>query len=110
MEGLSAEEVTNSDIGVSRTRPIPAEQYQPLMRNLWKVIEGIGPDLLGALRRTRELDDRPTLNWWGNVNQHMRSDGTSGAELVLCTEDVARTLQAFRQMLINNPDARFVSG
>src|SRR6266567_6829503 len=36
-EGMTAEQVTGADVSVCRTKPIPAEQYQPLMRNLWKV-------------------------------------------------------------------------
>jgi hypothetical protein len=50
-----------------RTKPIPAEQYQPLMRNLWKVIDEMVPGLLTALRRADELNHSPLLTWWGNV-------------------------------------------
>jgi hypothetical protein len=101
---MSAEQVTGADISVCRTKPIPAEQYQPLMRNLWKVIDEIVPDLLTALRRIDELNNSPLLGWWGNVNQHVKSDGTSGAELVMCPGNVAPTLQSFRQVLTDNPD------
>jgi hypothetical protein len=92
---------------VCRTKPIPAEQYQPLMRNLWKVIDEIVPDLLTALRRTDELHNRPLLAWWGNVNQHVKSGGTSGAELVMYPGNVAPTLKTFRQVLTENPDTVF---
>ena len=77
------------------------------MRNLWKVIDEIVPDLLTALRRTDELNNSPLLAWWGNVNQHVKSGGSSGAELVLCHGNVAPSLQAFRQVLIENPDSVF---
>ena len=93
-DGMSVEQVTGADISVCRTKPIPAEQYQPLMRNLWKVIDEIVPDLLTALRRTDELNNSPLLPWWGNVNQHVKSGGTSGAELVMCPGNVAPTLQS----------------
>ena len=105
-DGVSAEQVTgtSADIGVCRTMPIPAEQYQPFMRNLWKVIDKIVPDLLTARRRARELNDSPLLPGWGTANQHMTSSGTCGADVVLCHGNVAPTLQAFRHMLIDNPD------
>jgi hypothetical protein len=106
-DGMSAVQVTGTDISVCRTKPIPAEQYQPLMRNLWKVIDRIVPDLLTALRRTDELNNSPLLAWWGNVNQHVKSGGTSGAELVLCHGNVAPTLQALGQVLTDNPDIVF---
>ena len=106
-EGMTAEHVTGADISVCRTKPIPAEQYQPLMRNLWKVIDKIVPDLLTALRRTDELKNSPLFAWWGNVNQHVKSGGTSGAELVLCHGNVAPTLKAFRQVLTDNSDTVF---
>jgi hypothetical protein len=106
-ESMTAEQVTGADISVCRTKPIPAEQYQPLMRNLWKVIDEIVPDLLTALRRTDELNSSPLLPWWGNVNQHVKSSGTSGAQLVLCHGNVAPTLKGFRQVLTNNPTTAF---
>jgi hypothetical protein len=103
-DGMSAEQLTGTDVGACRTKPIPAEQYQPLMRNLWKVIDKIVPDLLAALRRTDELNSTPLLPWWGNVNQHVKRSGTSDAEVVLCPSNVAPTLRAFRQVLTDNPD------
>ena len=33
------------------------------MRNLWKVIDKIVPDLLAALRRTDKLNNGPLLTW-----------------------------------------------
>jgi hypothetical protein len=42
-----------------------------------------------------------------NVNQHLKSDGTSGAELVLCPGNVAPILQGFRHVLTDNPDIVF---
>jgi integrase len=106
-DGMSVEQVTGADISVCRTKPIPAEQYQPLMRNLWKVIDEIVPDLLNALRCTDELNNSPNLAWWGNVNQHVKSGGTSGAEVVLCHGNVAPTLKTFRQVLTDNPGIVF---
>ena len=64
-DGMTAEQVTGADIGVCRTKPIPAVQYQPLMRNLWTVIDEIVPDLLTALRCTDVLNNSPLLSWWG---------------------------------------------
>ena len=108
--GLSAEAVTGADVRARRTKPIPAEQYQPLMRNLWKVIDEVVPDLLAARCRLDELNCAPRLPWWGRVNQHVNADVITGADVVLVHGNVAPTLGALRRVLTDNPGLVLAGG
>ena len=67
-EGMSADSVTGVDLSVRRTKPIPAEQYQPLMRNLWKVIDQIVPDVLAAADRADTLNSGSAANVVGRTS------------------------------------------
>jgi hypothetical protein len=103
-EGMSADSVTGVDVSVRRTKPIPAEQYEPLMRNLWKVIDQIVPDVLAAADRADTLKAVPLQTWWANVNQHVAADEIAGADAILAHRNLAPTMQAFRRLLTENPD------
>jgi hypothetical protein len=106
-DGMSAESVTGADISFRRTRPIPAEQYQPLMRNLWKVIDEIAPDVVAAIRRADALDRVPPQIGWGHLNH---GDDIAVAASVIAHSNVAPTLQAFLRLLTENPDVVLASG
>ncbi len=103
-EGMSAERVTGVDLSVRRTMPIPAEQYQPLMRNLWKVIDQIAPDVLAAAQRADTLNSAPLQTWWPNINGRIAADEIAGAEAILAHGNLAPTMQAFRRLLREHPD------
>jgi len=109
-DGMSADAVTGVDVSVRRTKPIPAEQYQPLMRNLWKVLDEIVPDVLAAIRRAETLKDAPLRPWWVNVNQHVQFDDIAGAEAILVHGNLAPTMQAFRRLLADNPGLVLAGG
>ncbi|MGH9154264.1 MAG: hypothetical protein ACRD1K_00030 [Acidimicrobiales bacterium] len=102
-DGMSADRVTGTDVSVRRTQPIPAEQYQPLMRNLWKVIDQVVPDLLAARRRMDELNCASRVPWWGRATEE-DDDVIAGSRVVLAHANVAPTLGAFRRVLTENPD------
>ena len=108
-DGMSAESVTGADVNARRTKPIPAEQYQPLMRNLWKVIDEIVPDVLAAARRADTLNSAALETWWANLNQ-VQADDIAGADAVLAHGNLAPTMQAFRRLLNENPDIILSSG
>lgn len=107
-EGMSAEAVTGADIGVRRTKPIPAEQYQPLMRNLWKVIDEVVPDLLAARRRLDELNAAPRLVPWARANQHPGAGAV--ADVVLAHGNAGPHLSALRRVLTEHPDVVLAGG
>lgn len=106
-DGMSAYSVTGADSTLRRTKPIPAEQYQPLMRNLWKVIDEIAPDLVAAIRRADTLNDVPSRIGWGHLN---RGDDIAVADTVIAHSNVAPTLQAFLRVLHENPDIVLTGG
>jgi len=108
-QGRSAESVTGVDLSVRRTKPIPAEQYQPLMRNLWKVIDQIAPDVLAAAKRADALNRAPLQTWWPNVNQQIAADEIAGTDAILAHRNLAPTMQAFRRLLRENPDISLAS-
>ena len=103
-EGMSAERVTGVDLSARRTKPIPAEQYQPLMRNLWTVIDQIAPDVLAAAHRADTLNSAPLQTWWPNVNERIAADEIAGADAILAHRNLAATMQRFRRLLSENPD------
>ncbi|MGA2930044.1 MAG: hypothetical protein ABSG43_29460, partial [Solirubrobacteraceae bacterium] len=103
-DGRSAESVTGVDGSVRRTKPIPAEQYQPLMRNLWTVIDQFAPDVLAAAQRADTLNGAPLQTWWPNVNQQIAADEIAGTDAILANSLLAPTMQAFRRLLRENPD------
>ncbi len=103
-EGRSADSVTGVDLSVRRTKPIPAEQYQPVMRNLWKVIDQIASDVLAAAHRADTLNRAPLQTWWPNVNGHIAADDIAGADAILAQRNLAPTMQRFRRLLSENPD------
>ena len=108
-EGRSAESVTGVDLSVRRTKPIPAEQYQPLMRNLWKVRDQIAPDVLAAAQRADALNSAPLQRWWPNVDQQIAADDIAGTDAILAHRNLAPTMQAFRQLLRENLDILLAS-
>lgn len=109
-DGLSAEAVTGADVSMRRTKPIPAEQYQPLMRNLWKVIDEVVPDLLAARRSLDELNDAPRQVSWARVTQHAGVDAVAGASVVLVHGNAGPHLLALRRVLTENPDLVLAGG
>jgi hypothetical protein len=106
-EGMSADSVAGADISFRRTKPIPAEQYQPLMRNLWKVIDEIAPDVLAAIRGAATLNEVPPQIGWGYLN---RGEDIGVADSVIAHSNIAPTLQAFLQVLADNPDIVLAGG
>ena len=105
-DGMSTEAVTGADVSMRRTKPIPAEQYQPLMRNLWKVIDEVVPDLLAARQRLDELNDAPRQVSWSRMNQ----DAGAGANVVLAHGNAGPHLLALRRVLAENPDIVLAGG
>ena len=109
-DGLSAQAVTGADVNTRRTKPIPAEQYQPLMRNLWKVIDEVVPDLLAARRSLDELNDAPRLVPWTRLHRHPGVDAIATADVILTHANAGPHLGALRRVLTENPDIILAGG
>lgn len=109
-DGMSTEAVTGADVSMRRTKPIPAEQYQPLMRNLWKVIDEVVPDLLAARQRLDELNDGPRQVPWSKVSQRAGLDAVANADAILTHGNAGPHLLTLRRVLTENPDVVLAGG
>lgn len=117
--GMNTDAVTGAEAArTSRTPPIPPEQYQPLMRNLWTVIDQIAPDVVAARQHAQTLTDAPRQLRWNQL-RHTSSPPRESTEtppagagrgapitepVVLVHGNAGPHLHALRRVLTEQPE------
>lgn len=109
-DGRKADDIAGGDVTTLRTSPIPQEQYQPLMRDTWFVIDTIGADLAEAIRCRDEIFATPRLPWWGHLNTFTNPADMANAEVVLVHTNAASAVLAMRNVVVANPDIVIAGG